>query len=146
MVKRTIDIAWSIMTTVFFFPALLLCALCLTSAHNVQVPHEDGPGKWRVRRPGRAQRPAGHTDRQAVACIAYGRITSALECFDWSNVADCTATSCLGYDNQFEKVLGDYVFRHHVKPGILDLFRLIRFMTWPSPASFTVIKRSASVD
>jgi Undecaprenyl-phosphate glucose phosphotransferase len=137
MVKRTIDVVLAMLAIVFFMPAFVLSAFAIKL---------DGPGpvifrqsrkgfnghqftmyKFRtmtVQENGDSVTQAVRNDPRVTRIGKLLRLSSMDELPQLLNVLMGQMSligprpHALAHDNQFEKVLGDYAFRHHVKPGM----------------------------
>jgi Undecaprenyl-phosphate glucose phosphotransferase len=137
IVKRTIDIALSITAIVFFFPVLALCALAVKLEGPGPVifrqtrkgfnGHQFTMYKFRtmtVQENGNSVTQAVRNDPRVTRIGKLLRASSMDELPQLLNVliGDMSLIGprphALAHDNQFEKVLSDYAFRHHMKPGM----------------------------
>jgi undecaprenyl-phosphate galactose phosphotransferase/putative colanic acid biosynthesis UDP-glucose lipid carrier transferase len=137
LVKRAMDIAVATLTLIFFLPVMALTAIAIKL---------DGPGpiifrqsrkgfngkqfvmfKFRtmtVQENGPSVAQATRDDPRVTAIGRLLRSSSIDELPQLVNVlkGDMSVIGprphALAHDSYFEKILGDYAFRHHVKPGM----------------------------
>lgn len=137
LLKRTMDIILSGTAIILFLPLLLMTAIAI----KIDSP---GPVIFRQRRRGFNGRPfqilkfrtmsvqeddervasAKHNDVRVTRIGSWLRRTSIDELLQLFNVMQGNMSivgprpHALAHDNQFDKLVGKYAYRHHVKPGI----------------------------
>jgi undecaprenyl-phosphate galactose phosphotransferase/putative colanic acid biosynthesis UDP-glucose lipid carrier transferase len=137
LVKRALDIVLALLALMFFIPVMALTALAIKL-------EGDGPVIFRQYRKGFNGRQFvmfkfrtmgvqenGATVTQATRndprVTAIGRLLRAASIDELPQLVNVLRGDmsligprphALAHDNYFEKVLGDYAFRHHVKPGM----------------------------
>ena len=137
LLKRTMDIVLSGIAIILFLPLLLMTAIAI----KIDSP---GPVIFRQRRRGFNGKPfqilkfrtmsvqeddervasAKHNDARVTRIGSWLRRTSIDELLQLFNVLQGNMSivgprpHALAHDNQFDKLVGKYAYRHHVKPGI----------------------------
>lgn len=137
VVKRTMDIVFALSALLFFVPVMVLTALAIkldSSGPVIFRQHRKGFNgrhfvmfKFRtmtVQENGPSIIQATRDDPRVTAIGRLLRSSSIDELPQLLNVLRGEMSligprpHALAHDNHFEEILGDYAFRHHVKPGI----------------------------
>jgi Undecaprenyl-phosphate glucose phosphotransferase len=137
LVKRIMDIVLATLALVFFLPVMALTAIAIKlDSPGPVIFRQNRNGfngrqfvifKFRtmtVQENGRAVEQATRDDPRVTAIGRLLRSASIDELPQLLNVLNGDMSligprpHALAHDNYFENILGDYAFRHHVKPGI----------------------------